>query len=598
MQIAMREGQRPIPSKAELFAALEALLELQFKFPEWIEENALARATSLLTLECVGGPGMPTKHERPERFHKVRDLLRKVAPRFGYLSPTALEEADLVYPATEPKGKERYAREAKRLPVGARALFQLQLSEPDREIEMGTIRTATNAIWGKPEHPKSRWFEKERQEFVLEKLAEWIIEYEKTYREANSPPPSDKGTDSPPPITETTSSSPDVALEEQPPSPEPAENDGPEREERRDDDYGDQEEGLANSVTEASAPRPPPVRSPPRRRSGRLAVLAFMVLLAAGALIVAVAVLGGGGGSANVAGKIGRVIDVPAPEDLAVAGGYVWLVDANDQTAIRISETDGERETIFVDEPPFYSDPLPGTRTSIRVGGYQVAARRGRAWIVTNGGVVLSVRTTGRRVEVLHPRIKVINGEPVLYRGSLWVGGFSEHLYRLRATSGAIQGRYVLRGNPFAVEQLAAGVGSIWAYAKSRNDAPRLYKLAPVSGHPGVEETFLPLDDPILDLAAGLGGIWTVDSGGTVTRHDPATGNAARPIQVSGGAQKIALGQEAVWVTTGDNAVARIDPVTLAMIGEPIPLPGAPSVLAADENAWVATAKGLVEIAP
>ncbi len=332
-----------------------------------------------------------------------------------------------------------------------------------------------------------------------------------------------------------------------------------------------------------------------RLRMGRLVGSASIAALIMG-ILVAVVLSGGGDETLKSAGKIGRVFNVSAPEDLAVAGGFVWLVDANHQTAVRISEMDGEQETIFVDQPPFVSEPLPGTRTGVRVGGYRVAARGRRAWIVTNGGMVLSVGA-GPRVKLLNPDINVLAGQPVLYRGGLWIGGFGMDLYRLRAASGAVQRQYTLRGSPISIDELVAGVGSIWAYTEGSDpDDSRIYKLTPATGQAGVEEHTMPLDHPVFDLAAGVGGVWTVDPGGTVTWHDPATGGSARPIQVPGGAQRIALGREAVWITTGDDSVVRIDPITLDLVGEPIPLPENASAISADQNAWVIVGQKLVEI--
>jgi hypothetical protein len=583
----MHEERRHLPTKPELFTALDALVDLQLERPEWIEENDLARVANLLTLERVGGPQMPESHERAERLKAVRELLLEIAPRFLKLSQEELEDADLVYPATKPKGGERFAHEPKRLHLAARTLFQLQLEKPDREISRKDIRSAGNKIWGKEPHPDSRWFEREREKFVLDKLAEWIIETEEAHREANSQPGDDA--ESPPPATETTSppaDTPDVRDGPDSLGPTGGEADNEVEPDESDDDVFD----LAAEAAEL----PPPV-GPRRLRIRWVVVLAFATALAAA---LAAVVLEGSEAPANAAGEVSRVLDVPAPEDMAVAGGFVWLVNANDETAIRVSERTGKQETIFVDQPPFVSEPLPGshTHTGARLGGYRVAAGADRAWIVTNGGVVLSIDTTGQKVRTLNPDLKVLAGEPALYHDSLWVGGFGEYLFRLRADTGAVQREYALRGHPFSIDKLATGVGSIWAYTDFGDD-PRIYKLTPVAGRPGVEEHILPLDHPVHDLAAGLGGVWTVNSGGAVTWHDPATGGSARPIQVPGGAEEIALSQDAVWVTTGSNTVVRIDPITLAVVGEPIPLPGAPTGIAADERAWVATAKTLVEIA-
>jgi hypothetical protein len=581
----MLEERRPIPGPHQLRTALKALIEPRFAEPVYLEEDELEAVQDVLTLECVGGPTMPTMPERERRFQEVRELLQSLCKRFEKLPLAELKH--LPYPRNEPDGEERYARELKRLPLGAQTLFQLNTPNADPDIRISIIQSAGNAIWGKGEYPESRWFERKRQKFLLSKLADWVIEVEKAHREANSQP--DNGVELSPSSAQPTSPPADTPVLDE---PESLEGRG---DEIKAEHSGD---GLIDQGDEAVALLPPAVASGRNLRVGRLAAFAFVAALAVGALAVAFVVLDSDGGTpANPAGEVGRILNVSAPEDLAVAGGYVWLVDANSQTAIRISETDGRRETIFVDQPPFVSEPLPDTNTGIRIGGYQVAAGLDRAWIVTNGGTVLSIGATGRKVEILNPDINVLNGDPALYRGSLWIVGFGENLYRLRADSGAVQRQYVLRGRPFSIDKLVAGVGSVWAYTEdSGGDSPRIYKLTPVAGKAGVEEHILSLDQPVSDLAAGLGGVWTVESDGAVTWHDPATGGSARPVQVPGGAEEVAVSREAVWVTTGADAVVRIDPITLAVVGEPIPLPENPYEIAADKNIWVATDRKLVEI--
>lgn len=586
----MHQERRHLPTEPELFAALDDFIELQLKRPEWIEENDLARLASLLTLECVGGPQMPAGDERVDRFQAVRDLLGEIAPRFRDLSQSELLNRDgkpLRYPETEPKGRARYGREVKRLCLAARTLFLLVRLD-EREVGRKELRSACNMIWGKQAHPKSRWFERAREDFILDKLAEWIRECEDAYRKLNPPQALGGDAGSPPPITEA----PNVVEERA--SSEPADSDTEEKAEQ--DESGD--EGLSDLDDEAVRLLPPTVAPGQRLRISRLAGFVFAAVLSAAALAAAVVVLGGGDEApANAAGEVGRVLNVPAPEDLAVAGGFVWLVNANSETAIRVSVATGEKETIFVDQPPYVAELAPRSKTGIRLGGYQVAAGPDRAWIVTNGGVVLAIGTTERKAELLNPRIKVFAGKPAIYHGSLWIGGLGSHpVLRLRASDGTVEREYAPRtNNPFpGIDALATGVGSIWAL--DNVDESRAYKLTPVPGRPRVEEDVFPLDRPADDLAAGLGGIWTVNSDGTVTRYDPATGSVSRTIPISGKAENLALGRDAVWVTTGSNAVVRIDPITLAVIGRPIALPGYPLAVGADENVWVATPKKLVEI--
>jgi hypothetical protein len=548
------EQTQPVPDREALTVALEVMIGPRLAQPELAQAKVLAMAKPLLTLECVGGPPVPVAHERGNRLQTVRELLKDVVQRFFEIPASEFPKKFKV----DSDGTRE--EEAAKLVDAVATIFQLNSLKPDPRIEIRVLRSDAAAIWGKGD----RWFERQREEFVIKKLAEWIIEYEEAYRLTNSP-----------------LENPRDLLEEKPSA----------------DSTGDQDR-LPDLDEEQLAIAPPGIEPGRRWWLSRLTGSAFVAALVIGAAVAILASSGGSDGSRNAAGKISRVLTVSAPEDLAAAGGFVWLVDANDETAIRVSEANGKRETIFVDQPPFVSGPLPGshTHTGTQVGGYRIAAGPNGAWIVTNGGVVLAIGTTGRKVRTLNPHIRILAGEPVLYRGSLWVAGFGEYLYRLRARDGVIQRKYELLTDPFVIDNLAAGVGSIWAYNDSSGSDPKINILTPVSGRRGVEESVLPLDRPANDLAAGLGAVWTLNADRTVTRYDPATGGSSRPIQVPGGAQALALSQDAVWIGTGNDTAVRIDPTTLAMIGEPIKLPGEPIAIGADENVWVATPTKLVEI--
>jgi outer membrane protein assembly factor BamB len=511
----------------------------------------------------------------------VRHVLKDAVPRFFEMPITDFPSGYKI--GTEASREE----EAARLADAVVTILQLNSSKPDPGKGIGVLRGETDAIW----EGGDRYFERRRQEFAFGKLADWIIEIEEEYRQAHLPPVSESDSELVAFAARTDPVEPPGS--EKSPPPEPADDEVADESEH--DDPNERSAGLGD---EHLVIVPPPIESGGRLRIGRLAGGAFAVALVVGILVAASLLSDSGGeGSGNPAGEIRRVLNVPAPEDLAVAGGFVWLVDANDETVIRVSEANGKRDTIFVDQPPLVSGPLPGsdTHTGARIGGYRVAAGPNGIWIVTNGGAVLTVGTIGRQARILNPHIRIIAGEPVLYHGSLWVAGFGQYLYRLRALDGVIQREYELSTNPFHIDNVAAGVGSIWAYNESGGD-PKINILTPVPGRHGVRESILPLDHPAFDLAAGLGGVWTVNSDGTVTWHDPATGGSSRLIQVPGEAQEIALSRDAVWVTTGNNSVVRLDPTTLKIVGEPIKLPGSPLALAADENVWVATAKKLVEI--
>ncbi len=538
------------------------------------------RAKAVLTLECVGGPAMPTMPEREERFEAVRQFLKDFSKRFYELQRAEFPRN--FKPQSDSTSGDPYTEEGERLADGVTTIFQLNSSKPDPQKGIGTLQTAANAIWGKPEYPNSRWFERERQrKYLLPKLAEWFIEYEEAYRESH-------------PVVEPE--------KDDEPSEKAQDEDAPE-------DFGEIEPEATDEVEDVEAASDDPDDEEPiapsaptdedrrRWRPTRIAGSVFAVTLIVGALVAVLILWGGGGGTAsgNPAGKIRRVLNVPPSEDLAVGGGFAWLVDANDETAIRISEEDGQRTRFFVDHPPYVAEIAP--RVGSRLAGYRVVARpEGQAWIVVNEGTVLSVGPTDEKITRLS-RVKVSNPKAVFDGKSLWIGGFGSYpLARLDPRDGQVEREYQLQdSNSFpGIDGLAAGLGSIWAvdYVNER----KAYKLTPAPSGLGLTKAIMPLKRPSDEIVAGLGAVWTLNQDGTVTRYDPSTGTPTQTIKVAGGAKALVLSRDAVWIGTGNDTLIRIEPTTLAVIGQPIKLPGSLTDLAADENVWAATDRKLVEI--
>ncbi len=98
------------------------------------------------------------------------------------------------------------------------------------------------------------------------------------------------------------------------------------------------------------------------------------------------------------------------------------------------------------------------------------------------------------------------------------------------------------------------------------------------------------------DIAVGLGAVWVANAGGgSVSRIDPASERAGRPIAV--GASQVlgvAVGEGRVWVAraggfNGDRVqLVQIDPETRKLEGDPIAVPGGvPLDLVAGNGVWV-----------
>jgi streptogramin lyase len=110
--------------------------------------------------------------------------------------------------------------------------------------------------------------------------------------------------------------------------------------------------------------------------------------------------------------------------------------------------------------------------------------------------------------------------------------------------------------------------------------------LKPVAGRP------ISVGGSPVAVAAGEGAVWVADNtGGTVTRIDPATGTVqGDPVRVGSGPKAIAVGDGGVYVACGDDSVWRIDPVTGGATRAPVDI-GDPAGIAVGDNAlWVASA--------
>jgi len=91
-------------------------------------------------------------------------------------------------------------------------------------------------------------------------------------------------------------------------------------------------------------------------------------------------------------------------------------------------------------------------------------------------------------------------------------------------------------------------------------------------------------------VAVGAGAVWVVNSAdSTVTRVDPATHAAGRPIPVGRGALAIAAGPEGVWVASAAGAVVRIDPATQRVTGTPIAVVDPAGIATGDGGVWVSS---------
>jgi DNA-binding beta-propeller fold protein YncE len=224
---------------------------------------------------------------------------------------------------------------------------------------------------------------------------------------------------------------------------------------------------------------------------------------------------------------------------------------------------------------------------------YRVAASSSAVWVASSNGTVSKLHPrTGEVTEVVQVGLRP---EAVtLADDDLWVGGGIGEVVRLNARSGDVEARFRLRGRSIGPVDIAVAFGSVWTLEAGGR---RVHKLEP-RGDDAVVESMMRLDPRADDMAAGLGGVWTVNTDGTVTQRDPATGNDGPPIHVPGHASLIALTEDAVWVATRAGTVVRIDPTSQRTLGEPVRLGSKPTALAAGRYVWAATRERVVRIDP
>ncbi len=168
--------------------------------------------------------------------------------------------------------------------------------------------------------------------------------------------------------------------------------------------------------------------------------------------------------------------------------------------------------------------------------------------------------------------------------GTVWVvDGARGALLRIDAASRRPEGAPISVGRaPFAV---AVGAGSVWVVTQ-----PGLVReIDPVSGKVVGEAVRV---EDANGLAVGLGGVWVTSRiAGTVTRIDPRTHRADRPIRVGAGAADVVVADGSVWVANA--AAGTVSQIAEGRAREPIDVGGEVLALAAGAGGvWVARALG------
>jgi len=347
-------------------------------------------------------------------------------------------------------------------------------------------------------------------------------------------------------------------------------------------------------------PRGRPRRRRVRRRPALLVALGGLIILAAAATALAVDLTrsGGGGISSVLPGDVLAAVDpvtnrvvaeVPVgatPAAVAVGGGAVWVLNADDQTISRVDVETKAVRTIAIGATPT-----------------DLAAGAGGVW-VGNGGKLARAQFAGTIATALtriDPHTGVVLGNVSLPQagsfrsnvaekhiaiaaGSVWAIAPDFSLVRIDPARNAV----TAVSNQLAAVAVAPGRNAVWILS----DQGELGRISAATNR-ATARIKVPAVG-LSDLAVGAGSVWATDPyQGTLWRIDPGPRVAERTIDVGSGADSVAFGLDSVWVTNSlQGTLSRVDPATNRVV-KTIPLGSTPRAVAVGEGrVWVAVAGG------
>ena len=142
-------------------------------------------------------------------------------------------------------------------------------------------------------------------------------------------------------------------------------------------------------------------------------------------------------------------------------------------------------------------------------------------------------------------------------------------------------------GTDASTAGLAVGAGSVWV---ANSDAATVSRIDP--SYDRTVQTISIRGSGLAGfgvsaVAFGFGSLWVADSGGRLSRIDPASRAVVETVVVGGGSKAIAVGAGGVWVANAwDDTVSRIDPTNV--VTATIPVGRGPSGIAVGAGAvWV-----------
>ena len=270
------------------------------------------------------------------------------------------------------------------------------------------------------------------------------------------------------------------------------------------------------------------------------------------------------------------------PSAIAVRDGVVWLVDADAQTVLRLSEGSREVESLSTGATPT-----------------DVAAGPGSVWVANGrplegaqfvGPVATAVArldsTTGtERENVPLPRrggalSNLVENHLAVSKNALWAVAPDYSVVRIATATGAITARSTAVG----AAAVAAGPAGVWVLG---NDGA-VVRLDERTARPVARARVPDFDGG--SIAVGENAAWVAASGGTLWR----IGGGSRPtlgaVQLDRGISDVAVAPDAVWVANPVAGTVTKVGLDTARVEHTVHLDGIPRSIAVDGGTlWVAS---------
>jgi YVTN family beta-propeller protein len=354
---------------------------------------------------------------------------------------------------------------------------------------------------------------------------------------------------------------------------------------------------------EPPPPRPPasqpggptaaPPGSPPPARRRRAAWLAAGALAAVAAAVAVPLLLAGGEEPLVIVpdslvridpetNEIAEVVPVGRwPDQVAAAGPYVFVVNADDGTITRVDPRSEETRTFSAVSNPIGlavqddrklwigSNTTPEAARvdaeSTRVDRRLTFEGRSAVWLAAGGGYLWVTHTpVGSTSRGLEPISQVALAGDGIERhgtgntpsgvafgeGAAWVLNYGDStVTRIQPQDGSTTQFDV----GHQVGAIAVGFGSVWVTSDT-DDA--VWRVNPQTGR---TQAVVPVGERPWAIAAGGGSVWvTSDLGGTIARIDPETNRVVATIRTGHHPHGIAVAPDGVWVAVSGETISSL----------------------------------------